>query len=201
LQSREQSAQKNTKLWQECWTLRRHLCLLLITLCSEYLEVTKKESLRRSREYLVEKVVLHLHPCYPHLTVGAIMGTLSDESWPSCTFLTFSPFFFSSAFRSQVLSGHGCNIISSEQHSDTASSRFYQRSAFDIKSMHTDKVTLQSGIDEVSSRLNMKAEITWPPLKKKVCIFVSKYEHCFWELLLRHRAGERKWYLPLRVVF
>ena len=90
----------------------------------------------------------------------------------------------------QVLSGHGCNILSSEQHTDTASSRFFQRSAFDISTMLTDKVTLSNGISEVAKRLNMKAEITWPPLRKKVAIFVSKYEHCFWELLLRHRAGE-----------
>ena len=26
--------------------------------------------------------------------------------------------------------------------------------------------------------------------KKKICIFVSKYDHVIWELLLRHKAGE-----------
>ena len=98
--------------------------------------------------------------------------------------------FHCSTKRRQVLSGHGCNILSNEQHSDLASSRFYQRSAFDISQMHTDKITLENSVQEVAKRFGMDAGITWPPQKKKVCIFVSKYEHCFWELLLRHRSGE-----------
>ena len=91
-----------------------------------------------------------------------------------------------------LISGHGCNILSSEQHTDRndlQSMTFFQRTEFDIGSMRTDKVTLQAGIDEVATRMNMKVSIDWPKLPS-VCIFVSKYEHCLWELLLRYRAGE-----------
>ena len=54
-----------------------------------------------------------------------------------------------------LISGHGCNIISSEQHTDRndpEAPRFFQRSEFDTTSMMTDKVTLQAGIDEVANR-------------------------------------------------
>ena len=37
----------------------------------------------------------------------------------------------------------------------------------------------------------MNYQIDWGGTKnKKICIFVSKYDHVIWELLLRHKAGE-----------
>ena len=90
---------------------------------------------------------------------------------------------------SQTLFGHGCGIVSSEQHTDTESSIFYQRIVFDAAELHTDRVSLERGIEEVAGRLGMTCEVRWPK-PKRVAIFVSKYAHCLWELLLRHDAGE-----------
>lgn len=56
--------------------------------------------------------------------------------------------------------------------------------------MFTDKITLNKGIDEVCGRFGMDSEIRWGDNKKKVAIMVSKYDHCLWELLLRHKANE-----------
>jgi len=36
----------------------------------------------------------------------------------------------------------------------------------------------------------MTFTLNWNDAKKKIAIMVSKYDHCLWELLLRHRAGE-----------
>jgi formyltetrahydrofolate deformylase len=90
---------------------------------------------------------------------------------------------------SQTLFGHGCGIVSSEQHTDVESMVFYQRIVFDAAELHTDRVSLERGIDEVASRLGMTCEVRWPK-PKRIAIFVSKYAHCLWELLLRHDAGE-----------
>ena len=90
---------------------------------------------------------------------------------------------------SQTLFGHGCGIVSSEQHTDEESSVFYQRIVFDAAELHTDRVSLERGIEEVAGRLGMTCEVRWPK-PKRVAIFVSKYAHCLWELLLRHDAGE-----------
>ena len=90
---------------------------------------------------------------------------------------------------SQTLFGHGCGIVSSEQHTDAESQVFYQRIVFDAAELHTDRVSLERGIDEVAGRLGMTCEVRWPK-PKRVAIFVSKYAHCLWELLLRHDAGE-----------
>ena len=54
---------------------------------------------------------------------------------------------------SQTLFGHGCGIVSSEQHTDVESSVFYQRIVFDAAELHTDRVSLERGIEEVAGRL------------------------------------------------
>ena len=58
---------------------------------------------------------------------------------------------------SQTLFGHGCGIVSSEQHTDEESSVFYQRIVFDAAELHTDRVSLERGIDEVAGRLGRSA--------------------------------------------
>lgn len=90
----------------------------------------------------------------------------------------------------QLLYGHGCNIIDAEQHTDVDANRFFQRIVFDYGSMHTDRVSLTSGIQEVCTRFGMAHDMDWGETMKKVCIFVSKYDHVIWEILLRHKAGE-----------
>jgi formyltetrahydrofolate deformylase len=91
---------------------------------------------------------------------------------------------------SQTLYGHGCGIIDSEQSTDHTQSLFFQRIHFDYSSMHTDRTSLEVGIKEVCERFQMHHELNWNDRKPRVAIMVSKYDHCLWELLLRHRAGE-----------
>jgi formyltetrahydrofolate deformylase len=96
----------------------------------------------------------------------------------------------------QVLSGHGCNIIDSDQHTDRIVGQFFQRIVFDTVELTTDRGTLERAIQEVTSRFSMdyrlcfKRGIDGAPSRKRVAIFVSKYDHCLYDLLLRHRVGE-----------
>jgi len=91
---------------------------------------------------------------------------------------------------SQTLYGHGCGIIRSEQATDTVTNMFFQRLHFDYTTMHTDQITLETGIREVCERFNMQNQLDWGKTRKRIAIMVSKYDHCLWELLLRHKAGE-----------
>jgi formyltetrahydrofolate deformylase len=90
----------------------------------------------------------------------------------------------------QLLYGHGCGIVDSEQHTDHAEGIFFQRIHFDYSKMLTDRVSLSNGIDEVCKRFSMQSTLNWCDKPKQVAIMVSKYDHCLWELLLRYRAGE-----------
>lgn len=44
---------------------------------------------------------------------------------------------------SQLLYGHGCGIVDSEQHTDHSSNLFFQRIHFDYSKMLTDRIALQ----------------------------------------------------------
>jgi formyltetrahydrofolate deformylase len=91
---------------------------------------------------------------------------------------------------SQVLYGHGANILDSDQHTDSVAGLFFQRIRFDTRELLTDHGTLERAIEEVANRFEMSCRLEYSHRKKRVAIFVSKYDHCLVDLLLRHRAGE-----------
>jgi formyltetrahydrofolate deformylase len=90
----------------------------------------------------------------------------------------------------QILFGHGCSIFEAEQNTNRDANIFFQRIHFDYHQMHTDRITFEKGVTDVCARFGMTSQLDWGDSRKKVAILVSKYDHCLWELLLRHRAGE-----------
>jgi len=90
----------------------------------------------------------------------------------------------------QLLYGHGANILDADQHTDPVAAQFFQRIRFDLRELHTDLRTLEGAIAEVAERFEMKWRLTRPGRTRRVALFVSKYDHCLYDLLLRHKAGE-----------
>jgi len=90
----------------------------------------------------------------------------------------------------QVLYGHGANILDADQHTDAVAGMFFQRIRFDLSTMTTDRVALEHGIREVAGRFEMTYRLGYGHAIKRMAIFVSRYDHCLYDLLLRHRAGE-----------
>ncbi|NRA33921.1 MAG: formyltetrahydrofolate deformylase [Polyangiaceae bacterium] len=99
----------------------------------------------------------------------------------------------------QVLAGHGANILSADQHTDAASASFFQRIHFDINTLHTDRLTLEGGIAEVRERFSMELSLHYGEHTKRIAIFVSKYDHCLYDLLLRVNSAELHCRIPLIV--
>ena len=90
----------------------------------------------------------------------------------------------------QLLYGHGANILSSDQHTDSQAGHFFQRIRFDLETLHTDRLTLEAAIGEVAERFSMQWRISYGDRRQRVAIFVSRTDHCLYDLLLRHRADE-----------
>lgn len=90
----------------------------------------------------------------------------------------------------QVLYGHGANILASEQHTDSEAGQFFQRIRFDLATLHTDRLSLEAAIGEVAGRFDMTWRIAYDDQVKRLALFVSRTDHCLYDLLLRHRAGE-----------
>jgi formyltetrahydrofolate deformylase len=99
----------------------------------------------------------------------------------------------------QVLHGHGANILESDQYTDPVSACFFQRIHFDASELLTDRGTLERAIAEVASRLAMTWQIAWSDHVARMAIFVSRTDHCLYDLLLRHQAGELRCEIPLIV--
>src|SRR6185503_10919321 len=89
-----------------------------------------------------------------------------------------------------TLYGHGANILDADQHTDADAGMFFQRIRFDLATLTTDRVALEHGIREVAERFGMTWRLAYGGQRARVAIFVSKYDHCLYDLLLRHRAGE-----------
>jgi formyltetrahydrofolate deformylase len=99
----------------------------------------------------------------------------------------------------QLLYGHGANIVDADQHTDPIAGQFFQRISFDRTEMHTDRLALEAAIREVAERFSMCWQLHYEEDVKRVAIFVSRYDHCLYDLLLRHRAGEFRCEIPLIV--
>ena len=97
----------------------------------------------------------------------------------------------------QVLYGHGANIVDADQHTDAVAGQFFQRIHFDLSDLHTDRTSLENGIREVAGRFEMSFRLVRSDTVKRVGIFVSKYDHCLYDLLLRQRSGELACEIPI----
>ncbi len=91
---------------------------------------------------------------------------------------------------SQLLGKHGCNIITSEQWTDRRDSLFFQRVAFVYDESNVEKNACSVELMDVADHFGLEAQLNWRDRRKKIGIMVSKYDHCLWELLLRHSAHE-----------
>ena len=90
----------------------------------------------------------------------------------------------------QVLYGHGANILDADQHADSHAGMFFQRLRVDMASLTTDRVSIETGIREVGERFGMSWKIAYGSQVRRVAVFASKQDHCLYDLLIRHRAGE-----------
>lgn len=99
----------------------------------------------------------------------------------------------------QLLYGRGANILDADQHTDPQAGMFFQRIHFDLSQLNTDQAGLERAISQLAERFDMQWQLHRSDQPKRVAVFVSKFDHCLWDLLLRHRAGELRCEIPLVV--
>jgi len=94
----------------------------------------------------------------------------------------------------KVLNHHGCNIVKHEQWTDTLQNMFFQRVSFHYNdngdNATVDKEACEQHLQDLFPSDDLQALWDWRDRRKKLGILVSKYDHCLWELLLRHKARE-----------
>jgi formyltetrahydrofolate deformylase len=98
------------------------------------------------------------------------------------------------------LGGVGANIVQSDQYStDPEGGSFFMRVEFALEGLAERRAEIELGLAEVASRFGMDWRIWYAAERKRVALFVSRYEHCLLDLLWRWRRGELDCDIPLVV--
>lgn len=89
---------------------------------------------------------------------------------------------------SQFLFQQGTNIIHSDQHA--TEDHFFMRMSFQLDGLLAKVETLRKQFRPIAEDFAMEWKISLATQKKRLAVFVSKYEHCLQELLWRWQIGE-----------
>ncbi len=84
---------------------------------------------------------------------------------------------------------NGGNIIHADQHRDQEAGVFFQRVEWSIDD-GSDPREMTSAFQACGDSLGMKTQVAISGQAPRVAIFVSKFDHCFHDLILRWKAGE-----------
>lgn len=98
-----------------------------------------------------------------------------------------------------LLARHNINILDAQQHTDEDANIFFHRVYFDVVGMAATREQFQKELAAECTKYGMEWRLSFAEQKKRVAIFVSKYEHCIYDLLLRHKVGELSCDIPLIV--
>ena len=98
-----------------------------------------------------------------------------------------------------LLYDHGANILQAQQHTDPIEAMFFQRIRFDMSELDIDRAALEDLLRIECGRYGMNWRISYADTPKRLALFVSRFEHCLSDLLLRHRLGELACDIPLIV--
>ncbi|MGM0461400.1 MAG: formyltetrahydrofolate deformylase [Fibrobacterota bacterium] len=99
---------------------------------------------------------------------------------------------------SALLSRLGANILYLDQHVDREHSLFFMRVEWSLNDFNTSLEDFQVIFThEVERKFNLYGEIYRKKNREKMALFVSRYTHCYYDILSRWKAGELSVDIPL----
>ena len=93
----------------------------------------------------------------------------------------------------------GGNILELDEHVDSNEKHFFIRIEWDLKNFSIPASEIANALAPLAKEFNAEWEINFTGKNLRVVIFVSKYDHCLQEILLRQRLGEFNIDIPLIV--
>jgi formyltetrahydrofolate deformylase len=90
------------------------------------------------------------------------------------------------------------NIIYLDQHVDADENVFFMRLECEFSSQNWDMEVIKKDFQaNLATPFNMSWEMYTPDEKPRMALFVSKYDHCLYDILGRYSAGELPLEIPL----
>lgn len=82
------------------------------------------------------------------------------------------------------------NIIQAEQHIDSQQGVFFHRVEWDLDEFSLSFDQIGPAFHELAERFRLNWELRFSHHKSRTAIFVSKYDHCLFDLLYRNKSNE-----------
>ncbi len=95
------------------------------------------------------------------------------------------------------ISKNNGNIINADQHIDSQKQIFFMRIEWTLNGFQIEKEKIEEAFKPIANKFQMNFSLHFSSEVKNVAIFVSKYDHCLYDLLYRFKAGELKGNLKL----
>ena len=91
------------------------------------------------------------------------------------------------------------NIVDIDQHVDQDESVFFMRVEWELEGFAIPRGEIASSFSALAERFEMAWELHFSDVMPRVALFVTKDNHCFYDLLSRHESGELRMDIPLIV--
>ncbi len=85
---------------------------------------------------------------------------------------------------------NGGNILHADQHIDFQSSTFFMRIEWELDGFLLPKEKIEEAFRPIAEKFSMDYQLHFSSEVKNVAIFVSRYDHCLYDLLYRFKARE-----------
>ncbi|RNC84018.1 MAG: formyltetrahydrofolate deformylase [Balneola sp.] len=98
----------------------------------------------------------------------------------------------------QYILDHKGNILDLDQHTDSEKQKFYMRVSWDLEHFDLEREEIRSSFNkEIGDPFEMKWELYFADQTPRVALFVSRQQHCLFDILARWQSGEWKVEIPL----
>jgi formyltetrahydrofolate deformylase len=92
---------------------------------------------------------------------------------------------------------HNGNILHADEHGDAESGIFLMRVEFDPSQFDIPLADFARHFAPIAEKFEMQWRLAQSSFRPKMAVLVSKYDHCFADLLYRHKSGELTCDIPL----
>ncbi|MDR1627141.1 MAG: formyltetrahydrofolate deformylase [Spirochaetia bacterium] len=91
---------------------------------------------------------------------------------------------------SHFIFAYNGNILYSDQHTDSETDTFFMRVEWDLEGFSIPQGRIRAAFEPIAEKFSMGWGLEFSAHVPRIAIFVSKLDHCLYDLLLRTREGE-----------
>ncbi|MEM7699229.1 MAG: ACT domain-containing protein, partial [Verrucomicrobiota bacterium] len=89
------------------------------------------------------------------------------------------------------------NIVDIDQHVDSEEKVFFMRVEWEIPGFAVAREDLAATLSKLADRFEMRWKLYFSDVKPRVALFVTRDNHCLYDLLSRQESGELPMEVPL----